>query len=409
VLLLDAVAPEGVFSLAYSASADRSSEATLAGAEISGRIYPFLTPLFPEGDFVKVKFFLDGAEFHTEFLAPFDFVSGGTALANQSWDSTTVADGTHTVLATGYLADGTTASTSATFTVINAPIVADFAIGFSASPFRTDTLALDGATVRGWIYAYVYPLFPAGFEGFDTVTFYLDGEKFHTEHLAPYDLAGGGTEKANEDLDTTTLAEGEHTVVAMANRSGKRPLMASATFTVANDTPPPPPPPPGAAEAVRFATFNASLNRFNAGDLISDLSTKDNEQGQVIAETIQRQRPEVLLLNEFDFDVDGEAARLFQKNYLSVSQNGALPINYGYAFSAESNTGIPSGFDLNNNGEVGGPRLRVRVLPRPVRHAGVQPASDRLCQRADVPELPVARHAGGLAAGGSGHRTLVLG
>ncbi|RZV39835.1 MAG: endonuclease/exonuclease/phosphatase family protein, partial [Acidimicrobiia bacterium] len=106
---------------------------------------------------------------------------------------------------------------------------------------------------------------------------------------------------------------------------------------------------------MRFATFNASLNRFNEGDLVADLSTPDNEQARVIAEIIQRARPEVLLLNEFDYDADGEGARLFQENYLAVSQNGAEPIVYGYAFSAPSNTGIPSGLDLDNSGDVGGP------------------------------------------------------
>lgn len=105
----------------------------------------------------------------------------------------------------------------------------------------------------------------------------------------------------------------------------------------------------------RFATFNASLNRFNEGDLVSDLSTPDNAQAKVIAEIIQRTRPEVLLINEFDYDANGEAAMLFQDNYLSVSQNGADPIEYGYYFVAPSNTGIPSGRDFNNDGNIGGP------------------------------------------------------
>ncbi len=106
---------------------------------------------------------------------------------------------------------------------------------------------------------------------------------------------------------------------------------------------------------VRFATFNASLNRFNAGDLISDLSTPGNAQAQTVAEIIQRVQPEVLLINEFDYDAGGDAARLFQDNYLSISQNGALPIHYPYRYVAPSNTGIPSGLDLDNNGSVGGP------------------------------------------------------
>ena len=105
---------------------------------------------------------------------------------------------------------------------------------------------------------------------------------------------------------------------------------------------------------VRFATFNASLNRFNAGTLVADLSTPNNPQAKVIAEIIQRTRPDVLLINEFDYVENGVAAELFQTKYLSVSQNGAEPIEYGYYFVAPSNTGIPSGFDLNNNGFIGG-------------------------------------------------------
>jgi hypothetical protein len=106
-------------------------------------------------------------------------------------------------------------------------------------------------------------------------------------------------------------------------------------------------------EPVRFATFNASLNRFDAGGLASDLSTPDNAQAQVIAEIIQRTRPDVVLINEFDFDP--VAVDLFRENYLEVSQGGAAPISYGHDFIAPSNTGIPSGFDLNNDGAVGGP------------------------------------------------------
>ncbi|HEX6207099.1 MAG TPA: endonuclease/exonuclease/phosphatase family protein [Actinomycetota bacterium] len=108
-------------------------------------------------------------------------------------------------------------------------------------------------------------------------------------------------------------------------------------------------------EPVRLATFNASLNRNVEGQLIVDLSTPANAQARTVAEIIQRTRPDVLLINEFDFDAGGVALELFQENYLSVSQNGAAPIEYPYAFTAPSNTGIPSGHDLNNNGAVGGP------------------------------------------------------
>jgi hypothetical protein len=105
----------------------------------------------------------------------------------------------------------------------------------------------------------------------------------------------------------------------------------------------------------RFATFNASLNRAAEGELVMDLSTPDDLQAQAVAEIIQRTRPDVLLINEFDYDAAGTAASLFQDNYLSVGHNGAQPIVYPYRMAFPSNTGVPSGFDLNNDDSVGGP------------------------------------------------------
>jgi len=106
---------------------------------------------------------------------------------------------------------------------------------------------------------------------------------------------------------------------------------------------------------VRFSTFNASLNRSNAGDLADELSTPLSPQPDVIAEIIQRTRPDVLLINEFDYDPGYVALEAFQTNYLSVAHGDAAPIEYPYRFTAPSNTGIPSGFDLDNNGGIGGP------------------------------------------------------
>lgn len=103
---------------------------------------------------------------------------------------------------------------------------------------------------------------------------------------------------------------------------------------------------------VRFATFNASLNRDAAGALVRDLSTPENAQARNVAEIIQRVAPDVLLVNEFDHDPEGKAIDLFQKNYLAISQNGAPPIVYPHRFHAEVNTGVPTGQDLDNSGEV---------------------------------------------------------
>lgn len=107
--------------------------------------------------------------------------------------------------------------------------------------------------------------------------------------------------------------------------------------------------------SLRVATFNASLNRSAAGQLVSDLSTPDNAQARAVAETIQRTNPDLLLVNEFDYVEGGRALDLFRDNYLERGQNGAAPVDYPYAFAAPVNTGVPSGLDLDNSGTVGGP------------------------------------------------------
>jgi hypothetical protein len=153
-------------------------------------------------------------------------------------------------------------------------------------------------------------------------------------------------------------------MVPPGNRVLREVMVAlSATLALAGCAGQPTPSSPSASDlksaklsgdAVRFATFNASLNRNAVGELVADLSTTTNAQARTVAEIIQRNRPDVLLINEFDFVAGGEAARLFQDNYLSISQNGATPIEYPHRFIAPSNTGVPSGFDLDNDGAIGG-------------------------------------------------------
>lgn len=102
-----------------------------------------------------------------------------------------------------------------------------------------------------------------------------------------------------------------------------------------------------------FMTYNASLSFNTEGELITKLTATDDKQAANIAEIIQRLNPDVLLINEFDYDAQGEALRLFQENYLAVSQNGADAISFDYSYVAPSNTGVSSGYDLDNNGVVG--------------------------------------------------------
>jgi len=116
---------------------------------------------------------------------------------------------------------------------------------------------------------------------------------------------------------------------------------------------------------IRVATFNASMNRGSDGDLADDLDAGDDTQIAAVAEVIQRAKADIILINEFDLPHNGSkfdwhAAQDmiddFRENYLEVAQAvDTDPIVYDYCFVGGVNTGVPSGFDLNNDGDVGGP------------------------------------------------------
>jgi endonuclease/exonuclease/phosphatase family metal-dependent hydrolase len=107
--------------------------------------------------------------------------------------------------------------------------------------------------------------------------------------------------------------------------------------------------------AIRVATYNASLYRDESGQLVRDLSAGDNRQARRIAEVIQRVRPDILLVNEFDYDAGGRAAELFRTMYLAVGQNGGDAIDFPHHFIAPVNTGRPTDRDFDKDGRIGGP------------------------------------------------------
>ncbi|MCA9537721.1 MAG: endonuclease/exonuclease/phosphatase family protein [Myxococcales bacterium] len=117
----------------------------------------------------------------------------------------------------------------------------------------------------------------------------------------------------------------------------------------------PKPPEDAMPRTLRVATFNASLNRPTAGALRAQVAQPGDPQLAAVAEIIQRNAPDVLVLQEVDYDATGETLRLFAENYLAVSQNGAPPIKLPYVLAPPSNTGVPTGLDLDHDGKTDGP------------------------------------------------------
>lgn len=108
-----------------------------------------------------------------------------------------------------------------------------------------------------------------------------------------------------------------------------------------------------ASAPLRVATYNTSLYDNADGGLIRRLEAGD-QAARRIAAVLQRVRPDVVLLNEFDYDDAGRAADLFQHDYLEAAQGAdAQALRYPYRYLAPVNTGVPSGLDLDANGIVG--------------------------------------------------------
>lgn len=106
---------------------------------------------------------------------------------------------------------------------------------------------------------------------------------------------------------------------------------------------------------LRFATFNASLYASKPGELAERLRGRRDEQLKRIAAVIQSVRPDVLLINEFDYDSSERSVEDFIFNYLMRGQFGLDGIRYRFSHVAPVNTGIASPYDLNRDGKVEGP------------------------------------------------------
>lgn len=119
-----------------------------------------------------------------------------------------------------------------------------------------------------------------------------------------------------------------------------------------------------ASDRIRIATFNVSMDASNyveyeqlPGVTESPVPAQlaaGNAQIAGIAEILQRVRPDIVLLNEFDYVERERGIDVFLSDYLGQSQNGLDPLSYDYVYMAPVNTGVPSPFDLNRDGEATG-------------------------------------------------------
>ena len=182
----------------------------LADATLSGQVW-----ISYEGpDAERVVFYLDGQRIRTERKYPFELGAGAAT------ETTSLADGVHTVIARVITDAGTTTHT-ADFKVDNTED-ADGGLAVRTSATGA-TRPLRGATLSGdvWI-------------SYDTsgskpsqVVFYLDGKRVRVERQHPFDLEAGNS------TDTRALPDGTHAVTALVS-TGSVQTRLEAQFTVSN-------------------------------------------------------------------------------------------------------------------------------------------------------------------------------
>ena len=118
------------------------------------------------------------------------------------------------------------------------------------------------------------------------------------------------------------------------------------------------------ANTLKIATFNVSMDATNyvgrsaqkaSNQVLINQLKNNSQQIRNIAQIIQTTRPDVILLNEFDYiDDPKQGVELFIKKYLNVAQGNAQAIDYPYYYYGKVNTGKASPFDLTGDGKATG-------------------------------------------------------
>lgn len=189
------------------------------GATLSGSV---VWKADPSSAVSEVQFLIDGAKKWVERITPYQYNGDPSGVL----DTTKLADGSHTLTANAIAADGTTASTTRSVTVQN--------VAPSTPPpppsvqLSVATTVAEGATLSGKT---TWTASPSS--AVSEVSFSIDGAKRWVERVTPYQYNGD----PSGVLDTTTLANGSHTLTATAVAADGTTASATRSVTVQNTAP----------------------------------------------------------------------------------------------------------------------------------------------------------------------------
>lgn len=106
---------------------------------------------------------------------------------------------------------------------------------------------------------------------------------------------------------------------------------------------------PASAETLRIATWNVALDRQGPGLLVKDLA-EGEAQVQAVVRVMVALQADVVLLTSIDYDRGGVALGLLAE---SLAAQG---LHYPYRFAFRPNSGMQTGFDIDENGRTGDAR-----------------------------------------------------
>jgi hypothetical protein len=104
---------------------------------------------------------------------------------------------------------------------------------------------------------------------------------------------------------------------------------------------------PAWTDPLRVATWAGDFSRKGPGLLLRDLL---DDPPKAALSTIAEAAPDILLLTDFDYDLNGVALSTLAE---ALGDRGAA---YPHRFALRPNTGMPTGRDLDGDGLLGGPR-----------------------------------------------------
>lgn len=107
---------------------------------------------------------------------------------------------------------------------------------------------------------------------------------------------------------------------------------------------------PAMAERLRIATYHTGLSRDGPGLLLRDILRAKDERIAAVLAVISATRPDIILLLDFDYDLENQALTAFRNR---LTESGGP--DYPYLFALRPNSGLATGLDMDNSGRLNEP------------------------------------------------------